>query len=53
MYNTILNLLVTALGAVVDTVPYVTCEVMATIACVFLVSLPFIIVWRIIRMMIG
>lgn len=48
MFQTILDLLVTALGATAGTTLYVTLEVLATLFSVFLVSLPLIIVTSII-----
>lgn len=44
MYQTILDLLVTALGAVSGTTLFVTLEVIATIFSVVLISIPVIIV---------
>ena len=44
MYDTILQLLITALGAVEGTTLFVTLEVVATIFCLVLVALPIIIV---------
>lgn len=48
MFQIILDLLVTALGATAGTTLYVTLEVLATLFSVFLVSLPIIIVTSII-----
>lgn len=48
MFQTILDLLVTALGAVEGTTLFVTLEVLATVFSVVLVSIPLIIVCAII-----
>lgn len=48
MYQTILDLLVTALGAVSGTTLFVTLEVVATIFSLFLVAIPVIVmIWLI------
>lgn len=51
MYNTILSLLVSLMGAVEGTTPYWTCEVLSTAACVALFVFPFVIVGMVIRFM--
>lgn len=50
MYETILQLLVEVVGVASGTLPYAALEVIATIAVLFIIAIPFIIVWRIIRM---
>lgn len=53
MYNTILQLLIDAIGATAGTLPYDTCQVIATVFCVFVVLIPFIIVWYVIKTITG
>lgn len=53
MYDTILNLFVTACGAVSGTVMYTTLEVLSTICCVFVLIIPFLIVWKVIQFIMG
>lgn len=49
MYQSILDLLITAVGAVEGTVMYTTLEVVSTIAVLFIIAIPFIIVWKVIQ----
>ena len=53
MYETILSLFVTALGAVEGTVLFTTLEILATCCCVFVLIIPFIIVFWVIRFIVG
>lgn len=52
MYQNILELFINAFG-VTSGVPFVTFEVLATLCCVFIAIIPFVIVWRIILIFIG
>lgn len=53
MYNSLLNLFVTGVGATVGTTMFTVCEVLATCCCAFVVVLPFIIVYKIINLLLG
>lgn len=53
MYNTLLNILVEWLGVAVDTMPYSVCEVIATLCCVVVFAVPFIIVWKVLSLICG
>ena len=53
MYNTLLIILVGWLNVGVDTMPYAVCEVLATLACVVVFALPFIIVWKVLCLICG
>lgn len=53
MYDTLLNVLVKWLGVAVDTMPYSVCEVLATLACVFVFLIPFLIVWKVLCLICG
>lgn len=53
MYQILLDLFVTALGASSGTVMYVTLEILATCCSLFLLVVPFIIVWAVIKFIVG
>ena len=53
MYQVLLDLFVTALGATSGSVMYVTLEVLATCCSLFLLVVPFIIVWAVIKFIMG
>lgn len=53
MYETLLNVLVQWLGVAVGSMPYSVCEVLATLACVFVFLIPFLIVWKVLCIICG
>lgn len=53
MYQSILDLVVNAIGAVEGTVMYTTLEVFSTCACLFILCIPFIICFWLIRWFVG
>lgn len=53
MYQAILDLLVQAVGAVQGTVMYTTLEVVSTIAVLFIIAIPFIVVYKVIQFITG
>lgn len=53
MYSTLLAVLVNWLGVEVGTMPYNVCEVLATVASVFVFIIPFLIVYKVICIVVG
>lgn len=53
MYDTILGLLVNYLGVSSGSMPYDVCQVLATVACVFVLVIPFLIVYKVICIICG
>lgn len=53
MYESLLNILVSWLGVAVGSMPYSVCEVVATVACIFVFAVPFLVVWKVLSIVCG